>query len=60
MEGILEDARDLAEKMARLALIHLNTFLGMYESDGFFVTANDGAGNKWVDEKWTGGFGERR
>lgn len=56
MEGILEDARELAEKISKLALIHLNTFLAMYESDGFF--ASESANIKWVDRKWTGGFGD--
>lgn len=37
MEGILEDARGLAEKLARLSLIHLNTFLPVYESEGFLI-----------------------
>jgi hypothetical protein len=59
MEAILEDARELAEKLARLALIHLNTFLGMYESDGFFVAANESPADKWVNEKWKGGFEDR-
>jgi len=59
MEAILEDAGDLAEKLARLALIHLNTFLGMYESDGFFVADNESPVDKWVNEKWKGGFGNR-
>ena len=59
MEAILEDARDLAEKLARLALIHLNTFLGMYESDGFFVAVNESPVEKWASEKWKGGFGNR-
>ena len=35
MEGVMEDARMLAEKIARLSLIHLNTYLGLYESEGF-------------------------
>ena len=60
MEGILEDARELAEKISRAALIHLNTFLAMYESDGFFASASDSADTKWVDQKWTGGFGDGR
>ncbi len=60
MEGILEDARELAEKISRSALIHLNTFLAMYESDGFFASASESADTKWVDQKWTGGFGDGR
>jgi hypothetical protein len=59
MEAILEDAKELAEKLARLALIHLNTFLGMYESDGFFVGAHESPVDKWANEKWKGGFGNR-
>ncbi|KAF9533259.1 T-complex protein 11-domain-containing protein [Crepidotus variabilis] len=44
MEGILDDARELAEKLARLALIHLNTFLAMYESEGFLIGLDGSAG----------------
>ena len=67
MEAILDDARALAEKLARLALIHLNTFLGMYESEEFFVVVAAGAAgaagdrpvDRWTHEKWKGGFGNR-
>ena len=59
MEAILEDARALAEKLARLALIHLNTFLGMYESDDFLVAAGKSPVDRRAHEKWKGGFGNR-
>ncbi|KAF8964294.1 T-complex protein 11-domain-containing protein [Flammula alnicola] len=35
MESLTEEVRKLAEKIARLALVHLNTHLSMYESEGF-------------------------
>jgi len=36
MEPLHEDICKLAEKIARLALVHLNTHLPMYEQEGFF------------------------
>jgi len=36
MESLTDEIRRLAEKIARLALIHLNTHLPLYESEGFF------------------------
>lgn len=35
MEALGEEIRRLGEKIARLALIHLNTHLPMYETEGF-------------------------
>ncbi|KDR82779.1 hypothetical protein GALMADRAFT_151826 [Galerina marginata CBS 339.88] len=36
MESLTDEIRRLAEKTARLALIHLNTHLPLYETEGFF------------------------
>ncbi|KAF9568781.1 Tcp11-domain-containing protein [Agrocybe pediades] len=36
MEALHENICSLAEKIARLALVHLNTHLPMYEMEGFF------------------------
>ncbi|KAF8908869.1 T-complex protein 11-domain-containing protein [Gymnopilus junonius] len=36
MESLTDEIRRLAEKIARLALIHLYTHLPLYESEGFF------------------------
>ncbi|RDB18020.1 Protein SOK1 [Hypsizygus marmoreus] len=35
MEPLVDEIRSLAEKISRLALIHLNAFLPLYEQDGF-------------------------
>ena len=37
MDALADEIRRLGEKIARLALIHLNTHLPLYESDGFLV-----------------------
>ncbi|TFK74796.1 hypothetical protein BDN72DRAFT_946910 [Pluteus cervinus] len=36
MEPLAEEIRCLSEKISRLALIHLNAFLPLYEQDGFW------------------------
>ncbi|KAH9480298.1 Protein SOK1 [Psilocybe cubensis] len=38
MESVADEIRRVAEDAARLALIHLNTHLPLYEGDGFFPT----------------------
>jgi hypothetical protein len=35
MEPLTDEIRSLAERLSRLALIHLNAFLPLYEQDGF-------------------------
>jgi hypothetical protein len=37
MDALTDEIRRLGEKIARLAIIHLNTHLPLYESDGFLV-----------------------
>ncbi|KAG5352922.1 hypothetical protein C0989_012159 [Termitomyces sp. Mn162] len=37
MEPLAEEVRSLAEKISRLALIHLNAYLALYEQEGFIV-----------------------
>ncbi|GLB38428.1 putative tcp11-domain-containing protein [Lyophyllum shimeji] len=37
MEPLAEEIRSLSEKIARLALIHLNAYLPLYEQDGFLA-----------------------
>ncbi|KAG6877465.1 hypothetical protein C0993_007082 [Termitomyces sp. T159_Od127] len=37
MEPLAEEIRALAEKISRLALIHLNAYLPLYEQEGFIV-----------------------
>ncbi|KAF5382771.1 hypothetical protein D9615_002932 [Tricholomella constricta] len=37
MEPLAEEIRSLSEKISRLALIHLNTYLPLYEQDGFLA-----------------------
>jgi hypothetical protein len=37
MDVLTDEIRRLGEKIARLAIIHLNTHLSLYESDGFLV-----------------------
>ncbi|KAG6841981.1 hypothetical protein C0991_004472 [Blastosporella zonata] len=37
MEPLAEEIRTLAEKISRLALIHLNAYLPLYEQDGFLA-----------------------
>ena len=37
MDALTDEIRRLGEKIARLAIIHLNTHLLLYESDGFLV-----------------------
>ncbi|KAG6896919.1 hypothetical protein C0992_005255 [Termitomyces sp. T32_za158] len=39
MEPLAEEIRALAEKISRLALIHLNAYLPLYEQEGFIVEA---------------------
>ncbi|KAF8895387.1 T-complex protein 11-domain-containing protein [Infundibulicybe gibba] len=36
VEALADEVRALAEKIARVALIHLNAFLPLYEQDGFW------------------------
>jgi hypothetical protein len=37
MDALTDEIRRLGEKIARLAIIHLNTHLSLYETDGFLV-----------------------
>ncbi|KAG6890810.1 hypothetical protein C0995_003243 [Termitomyces sp. Mi166 len=37
MEPLAEEIRTLAEKISRLALVHLNAYLPLYEQEGFMV-----------------------
>ncbi|KAG5648312.1 hypothetical protein DXG03_004884 [Asterophora parasitica] len=37
MEPLAEEIRTLSEKISRLALIHLNAYLPLYEQDGFLL-----------------------
>jgi len=37
MDALTDEIRRLGEKIARLAIIHLNTHLPLYESEGFLV-----------------------
>jgi hypothetical protein len=38
MEPLVDEIRSLAERLSRLALIHLNAYLPIYEEDGFLVS----------------------
>jgi len=37
MDALTDEIRRVGEKIARLAIIHLNTHLSLYETDGFLV-----------------------
>lgn len=40
MEVLVDEIRSLAEKISRLALIHLNAYLPLYEQDGFLESSS--------------------